>query len=386
MIREDSHDSIPVSNKGRYSPAIARRNLRKLERTISGPILLPSASSSRSNGADLPPLIGAPDDPSFSRYSKHDKPGITDSPMITRRGRQIKPILTRQASEPQLSHRFTDLKLKPNPPDHDSPRSNGSSTCNSPRMVRTRLSKSVECSPVTVRRTYPGASTSPSTPMSPYSPMSPLISNEIQFTSPTGSEPNSPMVKKRHGGSLKLRRGRTTSTTPDVSPTGDNKRHSLPANFTDYSPRNGLPHQMRVDEITSFEHSHHVDSIKESFSAVDDETGEPIMDVTARLRHDSGGPGDESSTHSVTNQSCDMLYDIAETRDETALDETCSTKSEPPQSSGDESDNEKSLPEYQKSPLSTNNRVNKWLLGLQPSENTACDPSRTEKLLPDIHS
>ena len=237
--------NTPVANKGTYSPGIARRQLRQLRRTASQPVLLPSASSSRSShAADLPPLIGAPEDPSISRYAneKLHTPGtnspVVDSPSLSRRGRQLKPLLIRQDSEPILSSRFSELKLRPSPPDgyhHDSPRSTGSSCCNSPRLIRTNMSfsRSVENSPATVRRSYPGPSTPGATPMPPMSPRMILSNLEgpsvIIPSSPTidTSAPNSPFAKRR-GGSVKLRRpaagGGSRTNTPD------HNRYSLPAN------------------------------------------------------------------------------------------------------------------------------------------------------------
>ncbi len=85
-----------------------------------------------------------------------------------------------------------------------------------------------------------------------------------------------------------------------------------------------------------------------------------------------------------------MLYDIVETRDEALTQDEqdkCSNQSEPPQSSGEESDEgEENLPEYQKSPLSTNNRVTKWLQGIHAPGNDTDSSQSTEALLPNIHS
>lgn len=231
----EENNTTPVANKGTYSPGIARRQLRQLRRTASQPVLLPSASSSRSgHTADLPPLIGAPEDPSISRYAneKLHTPGthspVVDSPSLSRRGRQLKPLLIRQDSEPTIGSRFAELKIRPSPPadgyHHDSPRSTGSSCCNSPRLIRTNmsLSRSVESSPATLRRSYPGA-----TPMSPRMIQSNLEGPSVIIpSSPTipTSAPNSPFIK-RHGGSVKLRR-----SAGGGSRTPDHNRYSLPAN------------------------------------------------------------------------------------------------------------------------------------------------------------
>ena len=94
-----------------------------------------------------------------------------------------------------------------------------------------------------------------------------------------------------------------------------------------------------------------------------------------------------------------MLYDIEETRDEVPVDEIrvdevventseSSPESNHEQSSSEPTSDEEHLPEYQKSPRSTNHRVTKWLMGLEPSEDENCnrDLTRTEHILPDINS
>ena len=92
-----------------------------------------------------------------------------------------------------------------------------------------------------------------------------------------------------------------------------------------------------------------------------------------------------------------MLYDIEETRDEVPVDEVhvdevvensngSAPESHHEQSSSEHTSEEENLPEYQKSPRSTNHRVTKWLMGLEPSdENCNRDLSRTEHILPDIN-
>lgn len=197
------------NNRFSNSPSIARR--RKLTRTKSSPVLL-SLVGGPIGGRDLPPLVGAPFDPTLSRYAgspfhhgsqEKNVSGATsptktpiNSPGLTRRARQLKPQLLRQASDPHLSQRLTGLKLIPSPPEGVvySPRSNESSGCNSPRLINRTFGRSTEglslsnSSSGNLRQSFPIPNqqplrTSPEPPPpEPPRPQSPFINNDSPFS------------------------------------------------------------------------------------------------------------------------------------------------------------------------------------------------------------